>query len=185
MPTRSKYSSVESAHCLKVQNIVNAIKTSALDKNPDMSADNLQNLVGEQISSFKINNQEFKFSSSKNHLGGHRWYIHCPECGKKSLKLYKPEDEEGAEETKPYLCKECHNLKSPSSLHGPTRMYREVIRPLRRMKQIRERLDRPISSKKAAALVEEYEKLEKQLRESDQYKIYKFKVRNGGQNLPF
>lgn len=182
MTAKSKYSSVESAHCLKVQNIVNAIKNSALEKDPSLSADDLQAIVKSQILNFQINQQKFKFSSSENHLGGHRWYMHCPECGKKSLKLYKPEE---SEEKDVYLCKECHNLKSPSSLHGPTKMYREVIRPLRRMKKIRELLDRPISSKKATSLVEEYEALEKHLKSSDQYKIYKFKVRNGGGNLPF
>ena len=180
MPAKSKYSSVESAYCLKVQNIVSAIKDSATEKNPGINADDLQLVVKNQISNFQIHGQKFKCSSSENHLGGSRWYVHCPECDKKSLKLYKPE---GGSDKDLYLCKDCHNLKSPSSLHGPTKMYREVIRPLRRMKKIRETLDRPISSKKATSLVEEYEALEKHLKNSDQYKIYKFKVRNGG-NLP-
>jgi len=182
MPAKSKYSSVESAHCLKVQNIVNAIKDSASEKNPDISSDDLQTIVKGQIKNFQIHKQKFKFSSTENHLGGNRWYMHCPECDRKSLKLYKPDN---GEESEKYLCKDCHNLKSPSSLHGPTKMYREVIRPLRRMKKIREMLDRPISSKKATTLVEEYEGLERHLKSSDQYKIYKFKVRNGGGNLPF
>jgi phage terminase large subunit GpA-like protein len=178
MPTRSKYASIESAHCLKVQNIVNAIKTSVVKKNPDVSSDKVQQIVNAQIPKFSINSQSFEFSSTDNHLGGKRWYIHCPKCGKKSLKLYKPEDKEQ------YLCKSCHNLKSPSSLHGPTKMYQEVIRPLRRMKKIKEMLDRPISSKKAAALVKEYDKLEKELNNSDQYEIWKFREKNNIRNIP-
>jgi len=190
MPNKRIYSSVDSARLLKVQSLVKKIKEHLVDNDPTIpedakdrkngspEADLLISKIGVELEKFHIDGQSFKFTSNPNKLGGVRWYAYCPKCNKVSLKLYKPVKEKMKEQS--YYCKDCHLLKSPSALHGPTKIYKEVLRPLRRLEKISQELDKkylPESKKKE--LLDEYDCIKSVLHGSTEYRHYKYKVENG------
>lgn len=159
------YSSIETAHCLDVNRLVstikNAVKTSFAGKKNELTAKDVAEAVEHNLKVFSLDDQSFTFYSVPNKLGGCRWLARCPKCGSNVLKLYKPE---GGDH---YQCKDCHNLRSPSALYGPTRRYKEVIRPMRRMERIKEILSSSnLSEAKTKSLLDEYDKLEKSLQDS-------------------
>jgi hypothetical protein len=165
------YSSVETAHCLDVNRLVGrikeAVKTSYSQKSGEgeLTARDVSDAVEHNLKMFSLENQTFEFFSIANKLGGFRWLAKCPQCESHILKLYKPE---GSDK---YLCKDCQNLRPPSALYGPTRRYKEVIRPMRRMERIKEILATSnLSEIKTKALLDEYEKLEKTLKDSTFYR---------------
>jgi hypothetical protein len=187
MPAKRRYSAVESAHCLKVQNLVSRIKDHLIEHDPDIPKDQkdrkngspeaqlLTDKVGKELEKFEVEGQKFKFTNRPNKLGGVRWYAHCPKCGKVSLKLYKPVKEKSKEQA--YYCKTCHNLKSLSALHGPTKMYKEVLKPLRRLEKLKQELDKKfLTEDKKKDLLDEYDSIKKKLSESTEYRHYKYSV---------
>jgi len=190
MPSKRMYSSVDSAHCLKVQNLIQRLKEYLIDnddsiprdpkdrKNNSPEANSLINKIGEELENFEIDGQKFTFSNNPNKLGGVRWYVQCPKCGKTSLKLYKPV-KEGNKDQK-YYCKSCHMLKSPSALHGPTKVYREVLRPLKRLEKIRQELDKKyLTEDKKRSLLDEHDKIRAELSKSTEYRHYKYNIERG------
>ena len=48
--------------------------------------------------------ERVRLSTTRPHLGGLRWWFHCPRCQRRIGKLYKPP--ESAE----FRCRQCHNL---------------------------------------------------------------------------
>jgi hypothetical protein len=161
------YSSVESAHCLDVNRLVKKIKAAVKDsyhknsKGEELTAKEVSEAVEHNLSVFTLEDQVFEFFNIPNKLGGFRWLAKCNKCGSHVLKMYKPE---GATQ---YLCKDCHSLRSPSALYGPTRRYKEVVRPMRRMERIKEILAASnLSEPKTKELLDEYDKLEKSLKDS-------------------
>ena len=187
MPAKRRYSAVESAHCLKVQNLVSRIKEHLIAndsevpveqkdrKNGSKNASILIEKIGNELEKFEVDGQKFKFTSRPNKLGGVRWYTICPKCGKVSLKLYKPVKEKSKEQK--YYCKSCHNLKSLSALHGPTKMYKEVLKPLKRLEKLKSELDkRYLTEDRKKALLDEYDSIVKTLSMSTEYRHYKYSV---------
>lgn len=163
------YNSVESAHCLDVNRLASKIKSSvkeASTKNgKTLTAEMVAQAVAMNLSKFLLDTQSFDFTSVPNKLGGSRWLVLCPKCSKRVLKLYKPS---GAEL---FCCKDCYNLRSPSALYGPTRRYREVVKPLRRMERIKEILATShLSEVKTKTLLDEYDLLDKQVQSSTFYR---------------
>ena len=70
-------------------------------------------------------------------------------------------------------------LRPPSALYGPTRRYREMVRPLRRMERIKEILNgSSLSELKTRELLDEYDGLEKNVRSSTFYR--KLNILNAG-----
>lgn len=168
---KGKYSSIETAHCLDMNRLVGAIKEGIgknfpSDKAPDSEA--MRKLIVGNLDKFTINTQKFEFTSIPNRLGGSRWMVMCPKCGKRVVKLYKPSEEDKEPR---YLCKDCHMLRPPSALYGPTRRYKEMIRPLRRMERIKEILTgNNLSEIKTRELLDEYDELDKTVKTSTFYR---------------
>lgn len=166
---KGKFSSVEEANCLDVNNLVKQIKISVLRSYPEMGADDVRLEVGKNLELFKVDGQSFKFTSIPNKLGGKRWMVFCPHCDKRVIKLYKPTEDTPKEQS--YFCKECHNLKPPSALYGPTRRYKEVVKPVRRMEQIKKTLkNKNLSDEKTKEYLDEYDKLKAQVQGSTFYR---------------
>jgi hypothetical protein len=174
----SKYVTLESSDCLDFSPIINRLKKEIRKKFPlDSDEQFIVRMVG-SLKSFTINGQIFEYAHNPNHLGGFRWYIHCPKCGRKCLKLYMPPQKKGCEQK--YFCKYCHNLKNASSLFGSSRKYQEVFKPLKRLRKLRSMLlKKTITTERAQPLIEEYKRIERELMNSPVYNLYKFQKEHG------
>jgi hypothetical protein len=168
-----KWLATESAICFNFCSLVKKIKTHVKKASPRGTPEEVDIKVTLNLEVFTLNNQKFKYESFPNGLGGLRWYILCPKCGKKSLKLFlsKAPDREPL-----YLCKECHRLKPRSLIYCNRDKYIKIERPLSKLERIKKKLlKRGLDPKEANSLLAEYESIEKKLIESREYKIYKFK----------
>jgi hypothetical protein len=170
---RRKYIATESAVAFNFLNLVKKIRAHLKELFPNASGDALTVKIGISLNEFTINNQLFKYTSLPNGFGGSRWYVLCPRCGKRSSKLYLPK----ARDREPlYLCNVCHKLKPSSLLLGNQKKYKEITKPLKRLESIKKRLlKKTLSTKVAGELLDEYTKLEKQLADTPEYKLWKFK----------
>lgn len=174
---KRKWEATESTISFNFCDLVKKVKTHLKKTYPENTPDEINAKIGKSIECFSINEQHFKYTASPNHLGGVRWYVLCPKCGKKSLKLYLPKNKD----REPlYLCKSCHKLKPSSMLLGNRKKYKTITRPLKRMELIKKKLlRRRLTPKEAEALLEEYSALEKVLSGSPEYKLWKFKKEHG------
>ena len=185
-----KYSSTESASFINISAVVQRIKKHIIKSDPDLpktadgrplrSSSVLKAKMAEAMKSFEADGQRFEFVQSPNKLGGTRWYVLCPGCGNKYLKMYKPILETGKEQI--FKCADCHKLKSPSALFGPTPKYREVIRPIRRMEKIKEiiKTNKKLTDAQTVELLDEYEALKLGLEKSLIYRKIKFSIETEG-----
>ena len=165
---KGKYSSIETANCLDMNRLIGAIKEGIAKASPSTDPEGVRTAITANLEKFSVNEQKFEFTSIPNRLGGNSWMILCPKCSRRVIKLYLP-TADGKEQK--YQCKECHMLRPPSALYGPTRRYREMVRPLRRMERIKEILNgSSLSEIKTRELLDEYEGLEKDVRASTFYR---------------
>lgn len=203
MKTRTKYIPSESTTSFCFSELCKRIKKEIKDiyKNlsdvqvkeifPEVTPEELANKSGHvpdgvmhalmlrHLKKFSINEQMFEYDSRKNHLGGFRWYVLCPRCKAPNLKLYLPNRYKNKDQL--YLCKKCHGLKNSSSLSGATNKYKKVTKPLKRLENIKKILmGKNISPDKAHPLLEEYERIERELQASPIYKLYKFQEEHNG-----
>lgn len=145
---------------------------------PDATPEEVYQHFQEELSKFQINGQHFEYVSLPARLGGHRWYFKCSKCNKRVSKLFLPPINMPLEQK--YLCKKCHGLLNQSAVMGGTKTYNNVIRPLKRMKEIEKRLERGyLTSEKTQALLDEYDKIEKKLKSSPEYRLYMFRKKHG------
>lgn len=171
-----KYESTESAKCFSFSNLVTKVKRELKEKHPDIDSETFFDLMNKSLSTFRLNGQIFDYEPQQNYLGGYRWYIKCPKCGTKSLKLYLPEDSEGRDPI--YACKKCHRLKNTSALMGATNNYQKVVKPMKKLESLRKQLlKKNMKPEKAQDLIDEYERLETLLKNSPEYRHWKFKQR--------
>lgn len=167
-------------NCLSicVGKLQKAIRKTINRDYPESTEEEIHNFTERDLLSFTINNQTFKYTSLKNRLGGHRWFFLCPKCGRRVSKLFMPPENYGL--VKQYQCKECHGLRNQSAIMGQNKFYRRVTRPLKRMKDLEDRLARGhLNSDKIQELLNEYDALEKELKSSPEYRLYQFKRRRG------
>jgi hypothetical protein len=135
--------------------------------------DAFHDMMLKSFKKFTLNEQTFNYKSFKNNLGGFRWYVLCPQCNALCLKLYLPNKHKEKEQK--YLCKDCHCLKNSSSLIGATIKYKKVLRPLKKLELIKiALLKKGMDSKKAKLLLEEYDRIERELVISPEYRLWKF-----------
>jgi len=175
-----KFASLESTTCFNFNNLCTKIKKDLLKKNNNLRGKALDKDILENLKSFKINDQMFDFASSKNYLGGRRWYVKCPKCKNLCLKLYLPSKYKDREQK--YLCRECHKLKNESLLLGNSPKYRKVVKPLKRLEKLRAQLlKKGLDPIKAKPLLDEYERVEKDLASSPEYRLYRFQKEHGVQ----
>jgi len=166
---RGVYSSTETAKHIDVNRLTSkikeAIKKKAKERGINPSPADIAEAVGIKVKEFSYEGQSFSFSQTPNKFGGYRWFIICPKCNTPVLKVYKPEKEEF------FWCRKCHNLRAPSALYGPTKQYKEIVKPLLRMERIKEKLaNKKLSSEKEKALIDEYEEIQENLKKSSLYR---------------
>jgi hypothetical protein len=138
--------------------------------------DEIKDLIYKNLKTFKLNNQVFDYFCQDNYLGGQRWFVKCPKCGSNCFRLYLPQANSGREQR--YLCRVCHRLKNVSALMGATSKYTKVVKPLKNLEKIKKALlKRGITPEKAAPLLDAYDKIEKQLETSAEYRLWKFQQR--------
>ena len=169
---------VESCHSVCVNPLQRSIKKLLSRDYPEASPEEVFDHTRAQLGKFTVNNQYFEYEAIRNHLGGHRWFFLCPECCSRSSKLFLP-PESATDRERRYLCKSCHRLKNQSAIQGQNNMYRKVTRPLKRLKEIEDKIARGhLKSEKVQELLNEYEKIEQGLKSSPEFRLYTFKKRH-------
>lgn len=165
---RRAYRSTEDVRSITSSQVARSVKGHMSATGQSYSHDSLVNSLGQ----FRAENgQSFAFSSLPNHLGGHRWLFSCPGCGRSCSKLFLPV---GADS---YKCSRCHGVKSPSALYGRSAVYTEVLRPVKEMARIMEKLrGGRLSEEEAQALVIRHEHLRQAVQSSPAYSRYLQKV---------
>jgi hypothetical protein len=131
----------------------------------------------EELKKFSVIGQTFQYTSINNPLGGHRWFFLCPKCTRRVSKLFLPP--EGCGKEHKYLCKECHDLQNQSEAMGASKIYKMVIKPLKRLQVIENKISRGhLTDEKVHSLLREHEKIENTLKSSPEYKVYIFKKKH-------
>lgn len=178
MSEKAKYRSAESATCFTFTELSTRVKEEIKKKYPDIDEEDLRKRMLQSLKKFTINDQTFEYVYYPNHLGGYRWYVLCPKCRTRCLKLYLPS--KYPEREQQYYCKECHRLKNSSSLLGATKKYQKVVRPLKRLDAIKAKLlKRGTTPERAKKLLEEYDRIERELKASPEYKLWEFRRKHG------
>lgn len=164
------------------------ISVSALQKeirrlidrdNPDSTEDEIFSFTENELKKFRINDQFFQYTYTKNHLGGYRWFFMCEKCNNRALKLFLPPEALKNYEHK-YYCKDCHKLLNESVMKANNSMYQKVIRPLRQLKEIEKRIEKGhLTNKKIDELLNEYDEIEQELKTRPEYRYYTFKKKRG------
>jgi hypothetical protein len=140
----------------------------------------LRKLMYEELQNFTLNNQAFEYTCSRTNYGI-RWYVKCPKCDEPYCKLFLPDKFKDREQL--YLCRKCHNLVYLSVMSRNTKLYKTVIKPLRKLESLKNKIKRiesknismtPVRGKKYLALQEEFNRLQKELEESPDYRLWKF-----------
>jgi len=145
---------------------------------PESTEEEVYRYTLEEFRKFKVNEQTFEFSAQRNYLGGYRWFFICQRCHKKANKVILPPDWAAGKE-KIYLCKTCHGVKNQSVVMGQSSMYQKVTKPLKRMKEIEDKIAvGHLSMDKVQTLLDEYDKLEAELKNAPEYRVYVFKKKH-------
>jgi len=173
LPDNVRYASTESAVCFSFSNFIKKVKEEVRRNFPDCSGDEYRKLVHKSLKNFTINDQTFDYTTNPNHLGGVRWFVKCPDCGRPCLKLYLPNKHKNREQR--YLCQHCHKLKNSCLLLGSTTRYKKIFKPLKRMEKLKRKLlKKNISTEDAVPLLDEYQQIERELQNSPDYRLWKF-----------
>ena len=146
---------------------------------PGSTEEEVFNHTERELANFSTNGQSFNFTHIKNKLGGYRWFFLCEKCGKRVLKLFLP-PEAYRTYTHKYYCKHCHGIFNESVMKSGNNLYRKVVRPLRRLREIEEMLEKGhLLSQKVEDLLNEYEKIEQDIKSCPEYRHYAFKKKRG------
>jgi hypothetical protein len=150
------------------------------EKYPDIQQqEEFRSYLENEFNNFSINGQTFTFTSSGNVFGGIRWYFICEKCHRRVHKLFLP-PEAYRNYVHRYRCRKCHDLRNLSVVKGHDKIYVNVIRPLKRLRQIESRLERGyLTSENTARLLNEYDTLEKKMKDCPEYRLYSFKRKRG------
>ena len=149
-------------------------KKKIVNENPGITWQEKFDLIQAELDNFTVNNQFFKYTTIKNRLGGYRWFFLCPKCNSRVGKLFLPPKNEGLE--RKYFCKKCHNLRNQSAVMGQNRIYKQVTKPLKRLKEIEKKLENGyLGNAKIKALLDEYEAIENRMKDTSEYRLYAFK----------
>jgi len=169
---------LENCLSLCVGKLQKAIRKTINRDYPESTDEEVYQYTERDLAIFTANDQTFKYTALTNRLGGHRWFFLCPSCNRRVSKLFLPPDQCGL--VREYRCKDCHGLRNQSALMGQNKFYRKVTRPLKRMKEIEDRIARGhLSTEKTQELLNEYDAIEKELKSAPEYRLYQFKRRHG------
>lgn len=162
---------------------VNALQTAIrklIDKDHSgATSEEVFQYTKEELDKFTVNNQKFEYTHLPNRLGGYRWFFLCDKCKSRCSKLFLPP--EGVPNyTHLYLCKECHGLHNESVMRANNTVYKKVVKPLKRLREIEEKLEKGHLTKgKVDELLNEYDALEKEMKDTHEYRLYAFKKKRG------
>jgi hypothetical protein len=162
---------------------VNALQTAIrkiINKNySGATEDEVFKYTQEELEKFTVNNQKFEYTHLPNRLGGYRWFFSCGKCKGRVSKLFlPPEGVPGYEHQ--YWCKECHGLHNESVMKANNNIYKKVVKPLKRLREIEEKLEKGhLMKDKVQELLNEYDELEKQMKDTQEYRLYAFKKKRG------
>jgi hypothetical protein len=185
-----KYTSTDSASCIEINLISKEIKELILKTSPEIPQNDkghklrqskeLLEKMEKAMVDLEIEGQKFEYYSYPNFLGGVRWFFKCPGCSKRFLKLYKPTLE--PEKVQKYLCTECHDLKTPSALYGPSHKYTDIIRPQKQLEKIRRKIKntKRISDSELRGLMEEHDRIKREMEASPTWLKMRFSLENDG-----
>lgn len=169
---------VENCSAININTLQKTIKRIIRNDLPSATKQQIHDLTLEKLNEFTANEQIFEYEAMENYLGGYRWFFKCPKCKKRSTKLFLPPKELVSRSQK-YYCKGCHKLKNQSALQGQNNIFRKVTRPLRRMKDIEEKIaGGHLTKERVQELLNEYERIEEKLRDSPEYRLYVFKIKH-------
>jgi hypothetical protein len=177
---RQRWEAVETCVCFNFVNLLRNVRRDVQKRiSRGTEGDRYRQEILNNLLKFEINGQRFTYATAKNKLGGVRWFVNCPKCGRKKMKLYLPTRFPDREQL--YQCSACHRLKVTSYLRGKSYKYKSFIRPLRRMQKIKDALlNKRCPKDKAQELLAEYESLERVLKNTPEYRLWRFKVEHGG-----
>ena len=166
---------LENCTCLYVGMLQKTFKKKALKDDSNIQEEELRTIVQSNLEGFTVNGQTFQYTSIRNRLGGHRWFFLCPKCSRRVSKLFLPPKGGNTLEQK-YLCKNCHGLKNQSAVMGQNRIYRQVTKPLKRLREIERKLENGyLGSERIKAYLDEYEAIEQAMKNTPEYRLYVFK----------
>jgi superfamily II helicase len=171
--------SVEQCSVITSNTLQKNIRKDINKKWPQATRDEIFNRTQEELDKFTVHDQKFKFMWVPNQFGGFRWFFLCERCNGKALKLFLPPKEAYEYEHK-YFCKRCHKLKNESLIRCNNGLYKHVLRPLYRMKAIEKKLEvGHLRPEKTRELLDEYEAIENEMKQSPEYRLYVFKKKRG------
>jgi len=169
---------VESCTQIRINELQKRVRKLIRRDYPDSSEEELYKYTLTELNRFTTNGQTFEYQAQRNHLGGHRWFFVCPRCKKRVNMLIMPPSEVKSKEHL-FLCKNCHSIKNQSVVMGQNPMYLKVTRPLKRMKEIEDKIAvGHLSMDKVKGLLDEYDTLEASMKDTDEYRLYMFKKRH-------
>lgn len=166
---------VEMCVCFNFATLFKNIQEELNNRRRDCWSDEYIDEFMRNLSSFSLNGQKFDFTSMDLPFGGKKFFVLCPRCRQKKRKLYLPNRYEDREQR--YLCPKCHTLATMVTLKCKSPKYRSIVKPLRRMQWLKEKLLKDsITPEKAAPLLKEYEAIESSLKNSPEYRLWKFNM---------
>jgi hypothetical protein len=168
---------IENCTVISAAALQTAIRKEIRKSHPEATHQEVFDMTGSELVRFSANDQFFTYTQVTNKMGGYRWFFKCPKCGSRVGKLFLPPFNLTHEHV--YACKECHKLKNQSALMGQSKIYMKVIRPLKRMQDIENKLQRGyLSSDKIKELLDEYDILDKDVKSCQEYRLYMFRKRH-------
>jgi len=168
---------LESAVSFKFTTLTQKLRTYLKNKYPDITQEEITKKISRSLLKFSINDQYFDYTYISPNIGGDRWYILCPKCGKKALRLFLPDS---IDREKLYLCRWCHKLKPLSLIFYHNPHYKGLVKPLKELENIKEKLlKKTVNSKDVEALLNRYDELQEYLSSSIEYRLWKFKREHG------
>lgn len=176
---KRKWIAIESTIAFNFDNLHRKIRNHLKKQYPEITIEELHSKMGESLKSFSINNQIFEYLPVPNTLGGTRWYILCPKCKHRSVKLFLPKEEKDREPL--YLCKHCHKLKPISMLLYNNKRYKHITKPMVQLEKIKNKLlkRKKLGTEEVEQLFLEYDKIESTIVNSPEYRLWMFKKEHG------
>jgi transposase-like protein len=178
MPRPRTYQLVEMCVCFNFDALFANIYADLNKRRDDTWSEDYMAEFMRSLNSFSLNGQHFEFTTIDLMLGGYRFYVVCPKCGLRRTRLYLPNKFPDREQR--YLCSTCHRLKTFSKMNHKSKKYKTIIRPLKKMEALKKKiLKGKLTSEESAALLNEYEALERSLQNSPEYRLWRFNVEHG------
>lgn len=170
---------IEQCSVISISALQKAVRNLIRKDQPFANEEETFRYTEEEFNKFHVNDQTFEYTYQKNQLGGYRWFFVCGKCKGRALKLFLP-PEAFKEYEHMYYCKKCHKLLNESVLKAGSGLYRKVIRPLRRLREIEVKLEKGhLQEKKVEELLNEYDILEQEMKDCPEYRLYAFRKKRG------